>query len=590
MLKSFLGRCHGRKKGKKKPGQDTILLMGLPNVGKSVVFSTLTGMDVMVSNYAGTTVEYAEGKLNTDSSQFILKDAPGVYNIAAARDQAEKVAVNMLRSGPSAVICVLDATNLESSMHLLFQVLEYNIPTVALLNKYDLAQKRNISINHSFLEKVLGIPVIPTVAITGEGFKDLHKRLLEIERWREPSLSIPQRSNKDRWENIEGIISKAVTVKPFTANKKQDLLIKPWPGIPIAIGIIMVMFALVIGLGMGLRRFVLLPFFTGVLFPGIENIVNSLIDQPVLRNILIGEYGFLIKGIEWPFALVLPYVISFYMVLSILEDSGYLPRLGVLMEGVFSKIGLNGSCVIPILLGYGCGIPAIMSTRSLSSRKIRIIVSQMVCFAVPCVSQTGAFIALLSERSLFAFAFIFLISIMAMIAIGFVLNKVIKNPLPYTLTELPQLLVPRPRILSKKILMRVKRYILDGAVPMMIAVIFASLLYELGFLAAAGDFLAPLISGWLNMPMETAVPLILGIVRRELTVLPLIDMNLTTIQFLTGAVVALFYVPCIAMIATMAKEFGIKIAIATLFATTLVALFLGGLVARGGNLLLMVFS
>jgi len=319
-------------------------------------------------------------------------------------------------------------------------------------------------------------------------------------------------------------------------------------------------------------------------------LVNAFIEQPLLRNILIGEYGFLIKGIEWPFSLVLPYVISFYMVLSILEDSGYLPRLGILLDGVFAKIGLNGSCVIPLLLGYGCGIPAIMATRTLPSRKLRIIIAQMVCFAVPCVSQTGAFISLLAERSIAAVIGIFLVSLAAMVLIGLVLDKVLKRPLPHTLVELPQLLWPKPRTLFKKVLMRVRRFIVDGAVPMIIAVFFASLLYELGVLKAAGEFLSPVISGWLNMPSEAAVPLILGIVRRELTVLPLIDMDLTSVQFFTGAIVALFYVPCIAMIASLAKEFSIKVAAATLFATTFAALFLGGIVARVGHYLVMLFS
>ncbi len=565
--------------------------MGLPNVGKSVVFSKLTGMDVMVSNYAGTTVEFAEGKLKLGDDQFILKDVPGVYNIEAARDEAEKVAVRMLQSKPSAVICVLDATNLESSLHLLTQVLEYDLPVLAVLNKQDLAQKRNTDINHDYLQSVFQIPITPTVATTGEGFQALLKKLFDVVTAGKPRRHIPDKQDYDRWQNIENIIAKAVRMRPGTdSGQKQDILIKPWPGIPIAIALMAVMFATVIGLGMGLRQFVLLPFFRDLLFPQLENLVNAFIEQPLLRNILIGEYGFLIKGIEWPFSLVLPYVISFYMVLSILEDSGYLPRLGILLDGVFAKIGLNGSCVIPLLLGYGCGIPAIMATRTLPSRKLRIIIAQMVCFAVPCVSQTGAFISLLAERSIAAVIGIFLVSLAAMVLIGLVLDKVLKRPLPHTLVELPQLLWPKPRTLFKKVLMRVRRFIVDGAVPMIIAVFFASLLYELGVLKAAGEFLSPVISGWLNMPSEAAVPLILGIVRRELTVLPLIDMDLTSVQFFTGAIVALFYVPCIAMIASLAKEFSIKVAAATLFATTFAALFLGGIVARVGNYLVMLFS
>ena len=369
------------------------------------------------------------------------------------------------------------------------------------------------------------------------------------------------------------------------AAARVDPLIRPWPGLPIALGIVGLMFGLVIGLGMGLRRFLLLPFFSSLVFPLIEATVVALVSPQWLRSILIGEYGFLIKGLEWPFALVLPYVLSFYLGLSVLEDWGYLPRLGVLLDGLLNKIGLSGSCIIPLLLGYGCGIPAIMATRSLSSRKQRVMISSMVCFTVPCVSQTGAFVSLLAERSLVAVLLLFLLSVLSVVVLGAVMDRVFRGDAPYTLMEVPELLLPRPRILLKKVLMRVRHYVLEGALPMIIAVLFVSILYETGVLTVAGRAFAPLISGWLNLPDEAVVPLVLGIVRRELAVLPLIDMDLTTLQFMTGAVVALFYVPCIAMVATMAKEFGIKVALLVLLLTTFAALFLGGLVAQAGTTL-----
>jgi len=572
---------------KNKAHQDqskTILLMGMPNVGKSAIFNRYTGMDVMVSNYSGTTVEYTEGIMDVEGTLFTLKDVPGVYDIEKSVDEAEQVAINMLNDNPDGIIFVMDAMNLESSLHLLMQVLTYNIPTVVALNRSDLSENKGMRIDHRVIASRLNVTVVPTVALGGETLDVLKSTLNDV--MDQPPKHNVQVSGEARWKDVERIVKFAVKqeVRAENVTDRFAFLVKPWPGLPIALGVLALMFSLVIGLGMGLRQFVLLPLFNGWLFPIIESAVMQMFDSQMIQNILIGDYGFLIKGIEWPFALVLPYVVSFFITISILEDSGYLPRLAVLLDGIFRHIGLSGSSIIPILLGYGCGIPAIMSSRSLPSRKMRITVAVMVSLAVPCVAQSGAFIALLAERSILALLGVFFISVLAMIGVGFALDKIQKQAIPFTLMELPQLLPPQPKILSKKILTRVRHYIKDGAVPMIIAIFFTSFLYEFGMLAFLGQAFAPVVSGWLNMPEEAATPLIIGIVRRELTVLPLIEMNLTTLQFFTGAVVALFYVPCVAMIATLAKEFSIKMAIGVFIFTTAFAFFIGGLIAQFGGL------
>ncbi len=593
-----------------------MLLVGQPNVGKSVIFCHLTGLHIEVSNYPGTTVDYTEGRMTINGISAKLIDAPGTYGLQAT-NQAEQVTVDLLKQGPAAVLCVIDSINLESGLHLLLQVLAYDLPTIVVLNRSDLAVKHGLTINHALLEAELGVPVIPAVAVEGNGLAQIKATLHQVltgvrpeiaactscvgcavrgchggyhapPTLPPPSAAAPVDADESAaiWARAESLAAR-VSDDPLArgATLSPDPLVQPWPGIPIALGIVGLMFGLVIGLGMGLRRFLILPFFRGWVFPVIEAAVTAVVGPLWLRNILIGEYGFLIKGLDWPFALVLPYVISFYLGLSILEDWGYLPRLGVLLDGLYKKIGLNGACTIPLLLGYGCGIPAIMSTRSLPTRKQRVMVSAMVCFAVPCVSQTGAFISLLAERSIGAVALLFLLSIAAIVTLGALIDKLNPEAAPYTILEMPELLAPKPRILAKKVWMRVRHYIFDGAVPMIVAVLIAALLYELGILEILGEVFAPLISGWLRLPNEAVVPLILGIVRRELAVLPLIDMELTTLQFITSAVIALFYVPCIAMVATMAKEFGLKVAAATLAFTTFAALFFGGLLAQLGALL-----
>lgn len=566
--------CHTSIKHENIPN---ILLIGPPNVGKSVIFNYLTGMGVSVGNYAGTTVEYTSGQLL--DSPIMLMDVPGTYALHA-NNEAEEVAVKMLDSHPLSIICVLDALHLESSLYLLLQVLERGIPTLVVINRLDLLHKKGGDIDTTILSQELGVMVITTVAIKGEGIHSIKESL--------PELKPPPMVKEVSWEYAEDLY-KECSIQKGSARDKKDLdqlLVKPLTGLPLAILILALIFSFTIGVGMGLRRFLLLPLFRVSVVPLME-MITSFLPEGVIHRILMGEYGVFIKGIEWPFTLVLPYVLSFHLSFSFLEDSGYLPRLGVLLDGLFNRIGLKGSSIIPLLLGYGCGIPGILSTRALSSKKERIIISGIICLAVPCVAQTGAFISLLAESSIFILLWIFFIALLFQIVAGLVLDRLIKSPSSsYTLMEIPELLMPRRDVLLKKILLRLKQFLKDGALPMVGAVGVAAILYETGLMYYVGWVIRPLVSGWLNLPEEAAVPLLLGIFRREMAVLPLMEMDLTSLQLFTGALVGLFYVPCIAMIATLAREFKLTMAIGVLVSTTLLAFLLGGAIAHLGGILL----
>ncbi len=581
--------------------------MGPPNVGKSVIFNHLTGLNVSCANYAGTTVEFVAGRTHLNGREIFLVDVPGTYTLNAT-NQAEQVAVDMLRgrhkpgtqntcshcreesdvcaedlsAGPAAVICVVDANNLESSLYLLFQVLSFGLPTVVALNRVDLALDKNIRINWEQLSRHLGVPIVPMVAVEKKGFDQLKK---EIRKLLEQPFKIRLDWEQDKhWAMAEKLSREAISGGESQGGSRRrhwgEKLVHPWPGLPLAVIILALSFALVIGIGMQLRQLILLPVFRGMLIPQIVAGVQAIVPQGIIQNIMIGEYGFLVKGIEWPFTLVMPYVLSFYAVMAALEDSGYLPRLGVLLDGLLNRIGLQGSSIIPLLLGYGCGIPGILATRALATGKERIIIATMICMAVPCISQTGAFIAMLAERSVSVVAAVFGLSFAALIIVGLLMDKVLKGPRPLTIMEIPELLPPRGSVLLKKIWIRLKRYITDGALPMVVAVGIAAVLYETGIMAAAGRFLSPLVEHWLRLPQEASVPLILGIMRRELAVLPLIEMDLTTLQLFVGATVGLFYVPCIAIVAILAREFNIRPALFMLLATSATAFIIGGIFAR----------
>ncbi len=591
---------------------ETILLIGLPNVGKSVIFNRLTGLNVSVANYAGTTVELASGKLNLGSEEVTLIDVPGTYSLQSTCE-AEKVAVELLKGNkgcrkmpsgahcngsagkntsalkkPAAILCVVDAGNLENSLYLLLQVLQEKLPVIVALNRSDLAREQGHRVDPDALAKELEVPVIPTVAVTGEGLEEL-KTAMSIAVKSKLTYSYKQAGEVVSWDRVGDIFRKTWSKEDGTSKDNlrkrwSELLTRPWPGLPFAVIALTLTLGVVIGLGLGLRQFILLPFFRILIFPRIEWAVMQVTAPGLLQNIFIGEYGFLIKGIEWPFALVLPYVISFYAALSFMEDSGYMPRLGILLDGLFNRVGLQGSGVIPLLLGYGCAIPAILATRTLSSSKERLIITTMICIAVPCIAQSGAFIALLSIRSIPVMLAVFLLGWLAMITVALTLNRLIKGSSPEMVLEIPDLLLPRADILLKKIWLRIKHYIADGALPMIIGVGIAAFLYETGLMTSLGRIMRPLVVSWLGLPAEAAVPLILGILRRELAVLPLLDMDLTTLQLFVGATVGLFYVPCIAVIATLSREYGVRMALGMLLLTTISAFLLGGVITRLGSL------
>lgn len=560
------------------------LMIGPPNVGKSALFNQLTGLEAQVANYVGTTVEFSRGAVTVEGQEVELIDVPGTYTLNAS-NEAEAVAVEMLKEKPAGVLCILDGRNLESSLYLLLQVLEMGLPTVAVLNRYDLLPAYSERQGVDKLAQALHIPVVPTIAIEGRGLEQLKEVMASLIKEQKAATPVGESDEQSRWQKAEELKNLLYTGTPQSW-KREDKLIRPIPGLPVAFLVLALVLGLVIGVGMGLRRFILLPGLTFLVIEPLVFLVDSLLPPGLVQDILIGDYGFLIKGIEWPFTLVLPYVLSFYGALSFLEDSGYLPRLAVLLDGLLGKIGLSGSSVIPILLGYGCGIPGIMATRALGGRKERIMVSTLICLAVPCISQTGAFISLLGERSLVAVLGVFAVSIVVMILGGLVMDRLLPGRRPFTIMEIPDLMLPSTRIMGKKLLLRLKSYVRNGAIPMFWAVGFSAILYETGLMVWVGQLLEPLVEGWLRLPRDAAIPLILGIMRRELAVLPLLDMDLTTLQLFVGAVVALFYVPCIAMIATLAREFRLTLALCILALTTTLAFVAGGILARLGSLIL----
>ncbi|MCL1789657.1 MAG: ferrous iron transport protein B [Oscillospiraceae bacterium] len=585
-----------------------VLLMGNPNVGKSVFFTQLTGIHAISSNYAGTTVSYMEGKLKLCESfenadrEFILTDVPGTYSLKPV-SEAETVAARFLGDGADAVVCVLDASNLERNLHLALDLRQYDIPVIYVLNLIDVAARRGINIKAKLLSDELGAPVIPTVAVKKQGLDQLKKQLetilygKETQKGVEPTerssvvscencVSCPSKSDCDLWSTareITGRVSCKEGLGRSFLDKLGDIMMKPFPGLPIAILITALLIGFLVGAGETLRKYLLEPLVEHIIVPFFEKLFSSFISEGVLLNILVGEYGIFVISFEWILAAILPYVFLFYAAFSFLEDSGYLPRISVLFDNIMRKIGVQGGSLIYAMMGFGCAVPAIIGTRAATSRKERIVISTAVCFAIPCISQTGALISLLSGYAWWMFPVMLLFMLFIFVITALIAGKIVKGKVDPLLIELPHLLIPEPKAYAKKLTARMKHFLLEAEFPMMVAIVIAATLKETGAIDKISDFAAPLMSHWLGLPAEAVEGLLLGIIRREMSVMPLLALDLTAFQAFTGGVVSLLYLPCMAVFGTLVKEFGLKISVAISVSTIVIALTVGGVINQLGQ-------
>ncbi|NLM52829.1 MAG: ferrous iron transporter B [Firmicutes bacterium] len=593
-----MATCHDIKADPsvyEKPNK--ILLMGNPNVGKSVFFSSMTGVHVVSSNYAGTTVSYTEGQIKLGDKNYTLIDVPGTYSLEA-NSEAEAVAVSFLHSNPVAVLCVLDATNLEHNIKLGLELKKFNIPIVYALNLIDVAKRHGMEINAGLLSQELGAPVIPTVAVKGEGLAEVKKELQKILEQQQNSCSHcaacpgcgSTGTEQDTWERAREIaarVRKKGEGRLSFLDRLGDAMLRPLTGLPLAILVIALSLGVIVGGGKALRAVFLLPLVNKVLVPLFKMIFSSFIPEGVLLNVLIGEYGIFVIGFEWIIALIFPYVFLFYIVFSFLEDSGVLPRLSVLFDNIMRKMGIQGGSMITILMGYGCAVPAIIGSRTATTYKERIMIATIVCFSVPCISQTGALISLFAGFSPLLLVLMLLLSLAVMVSVSLVLGRVIKGKVDPMVLEIPNLLMPNAKAYAKKLMLRMKHFLLEAEVPMLFSVIIAALLKETGLLDLLAVYFEPLVSGWLGLPRDAVIALILGIVRREMAVAPLLAIEgLTALQAFVGGAVALLYLPCLSVFGVLSKEFSPKVALAMGLATTVTAFIVAGLINQIAHLFL----
>lgn len=623
----------------------SVSLIGQPNVGKSSLFSRLTGVGVISSNYSGTTVQFEESAVRWGDYVLNIHDVPGTYSLSGdSKDEA--IVVDMLASEDNdMVIVVADASNLEPSLVLCLEVMELGVPIILALNKFDAAKKR-FDIDVTKLESILTVPVVPVSAKSGEGIEELAEaiasgaasisgyevrydrhilddlsvvreripggpgargravKILEgIERFCEgvPDATLEEVSEmrarfeeehgepinvhmaRDRYGDARVIVMgavKAVERKLSAAEKISELTVTPITGIPILAAVFGSIFLIMIFGG---------AFLDGLVSDFYESAIGTSI--PDFGRSIGGQAGEIVfsgfdNSLRAVLGLVIPYILVFYIILGVLEDTGYMPRVVVLLDRATHRLGMHGNAFIPMVVGLGCNVPAIMATRSMRSKRERVIACTMIAMSIPCSAQLAIIMGVTGVFAGTAFAFMILIVLFLLaLSIAAFLNKVLPYE-PSNLTmELPEMALPGYRNVLYKAWDRIKDFFVI-AIPLLIAgsIIIEALL--------AFNMLDPIVGPFsfitvtlLGLPAVTIIAFIVGILRKEMAYGMLLVLAggisitefMSPSQFVVFGIVMAVYMPCVATMAAMWKEIGWKETLLVSAASIGVAVAIGSL-------------
>ncbi len=642
-----------------------VILVGSPNTGKSLLFNALTGTYTTVSNYPGTTVEVARGKSSIGEEGYEVLDTPGMYSFMPMTEE-EEVARRILMNKDSAVVVhVVDAKNLDRMLPLTLQLIEAGLPVILVLNMMDEAEKRGIDVNADTLTEKLGVPVVKTVAVTGEGLSRLRdeistvgtsqrpreerriieqdaiiesaisritplisehplsrralallllqgdqttKRLVEAEVEDEAATSIDRivQEVKDSFDEpvryviavknhseASRIVSKVVKEvsrkdSPDLSDRVSRLMTRPLTGIPILLLVTyfgLYQFVGVFGAGT-LVDYLEGTIFEGYINPYVISLTITYVPWDTIRDLIVGEYGVFTLGLRYAVAIILPIVGTFFLVFAVIEDTGYLPRMAMLIDRVFKKMGLSGRAVIPMTLGFGCGTMATMVTRTLETRREKVIATMLLALAIPCSAQLGVILGILAG-SWQATLIWMLIVLGTLLFIGLLTARLMPGEKPIFYMELPPLRLPKLSNVLTKVYTRMEWYFIEILPLFIIASVVIWVGRETGIFQLVIGGLTPVVNG-LGLPDEAAVAFLFGFFRRDYGAAGLLDLQqaglLSPLALVVASVTLTLFVPCVAQFSIMLKERGMKTALgiaAFIFPFAFVVGYIVNLMLRG---------
>ncbi len=664
---------HKSTEVKIEKGFKKLVLVGNPNVGKSIFFNYLTGLYVEVSNYPGTTVEILKGRYKN----FIVYDTPGIYGLSSFNDE-ERIAKNIIMDA-DVILNVVDAVNLERDLFLTLQLIDSGKPVVVALNMMDEAEQKKIRINVERLSKLLGVPVIPTIAVKQVGFdevvsaiekacqgnrdKKLADKILDISRKLNISeieaLLIIEGDTEtiakfgsrfdgelykyderekiyiERRNRANQIVAEVVSVDT-TAGRISGLIgrlaMHPVSGL-VFIAFVLYLAYLIIGkliaqdlvdftenkIGVQIYEYnvkkLVANYFPVEINVNVLNESDEVVDSksftfdhglrnsPELLNemknfvrgknveyefnfknpvlvIFFGEFGVLTMTVRYLLFLLLPLVVGFYLMLAVLEDSGYLPRLATFVDKLMNYIGLNGKAIIPTILGFGCVTMATITTRLLPTTRDKRIMTAILQITIPCSAQLAVITTLLMRAGFQATLIYIFVMFSVFVFVGVVLNKILPGGATPLLIDLPPMRIPRINNLIRKTQMRTLFFIKEAGMWFFIGAFAIGIMQVTGLLDKWIQLLSPLTVNWLQLPAEASRAFIMGIVRRDFGAAGFYALDLTPMQTIAGLVTITLFVPCIASLTVMLKERGLVEGLIIWGSSWVIAFTVGGIVSQ----------
>ncbi len=643
---------HNHTNVKPLPHLKKAVLIGNPNIGKSLIFGCLTGRYVTVSNYPGTTVEITLGDIKIGSEIISLIDTPGINSLTPISEDERVVRDILLKENITSVIQVVDAKNLERGLYITTQTAEMGLPTLIVLNMMDEAQTRGVDINIADLSRKLGVPIVPTVATQRKGIERIKKEL--------PNSTIPRvrvsysQTVEESLEEIEKIIpnphfsrfiglsilsgdgslnedlisripkdklgslaqlhhfsqisSKEYPISYFIGLKRLELAknitqkvsatsfksgsriletlgwisIHPVFGIPILVSVLYLAWLFVGKLGAG----VFVDFLEGTIFEGYINpffkiVIPKIIPTNLLSDFLVGDFGVITMALTYSLAIIFPVICTFFIFFSLLEDSGYLPRLAIMVDRVFKLMGLNGKVVLPMVLGLGCDTMATLTARMLETKKERLIVTFLLALGIPCSAQLAVVFAMASTLPPWGILMWGGEITTLLFIVGFLASCLVKGESSDLILEVPPIRIPQIGNVIIKTLARLEWYLKEAVPIFILGTIILFILDRLKILEFIQNLASPVVVKILSLPKEATNAFLIGFLRRDYGAAGLFDLQqkgyLSNHQVLVSLVTITLFVPCIANFLIIIKEQGLRTALIIVGIVLFLALLVGGI-------------
>ncbi len=548
-----------------------VALVGQPNVGKSLLFHRLTGSYAVVSNYPGTTVEFTRAEGRAGKQKYMLVDTPGLYSLHG-KSEEEKATANWLRANrPRLILQVVDMCNLPRMLKLTAELAALRLPLVLVLNMADEAARAGVKVDIKLLSRLLKVPVVATVSTTGQGVSRLQEVIGECLAKGQAPLPPPAVP----YRKLAASCFRGGPQKPGTFTRLADrLLLHPlWGWVFLGLLLYFGFYRFVGGIGAGYLVNSLDFFYLQFLQPMLGMLLAKFLAEEWFLALFLGEYGIFSMGLRYALTIVLPVITSFFLFFSLLEDSGYLPRLSYLLTKPLSLLGLNGKAVLPLTLGFGCGTMAVAVTRILDSRRERFLATFLLALGVPCSAQLGLMISLLSNipGAFFSWALVVALTTLAAARLAHFLLPGSRQPL---LMELPPLRCPRLEAIWRKTSARVVWYFQE-VLPLFMGISLFLWLLELTGLLQGILRALKLPLSWLGLPEETALVLLTGFFKRDYGAAGLYSLYrqgaLGAKELLVASVLLTLFLPCLAQLFLMLRERGLKETAAIVLLVSIIA-------------------